>query len=222
MTDRTDEARYRVKFTKTGEAKWLSHLDLARFLERSIRRAGLPIAYSNGFSPHPKISFGQALSVGVESCAEYVDLTFDREREADDIKSRLSAAAGDTISLLNVIRLGSESKKLGKVLRYADYKISMKIDRANAGLIMARINSSTYLTSEGIQITSEDSGPKTSESDNEGQGIIVVTVRTPVNVSPKKILNELQDIGIDSMEIHIMRIAQWSGTNEEMVDPIKA
>ena len=66
--------RLRVRFSKTGKVRWTSHRDVARVWERVIRRAQLPIAYSQGFSPHPKLHFGLALSTGHESLAEYVDL----------------------------------------------------------------------------------------------------------------------------------------------------
>jgi radical SAM-linked protein len=69
--------RIRLRFTKTGKIRWTSHRDLARVWERVIRRVGLPIAYSQGFSPHPKLHFGLALSTGHESVAEYIDLDLD-------------------------------------------------------------------------------------------------------------------------------------------------
>ena len=69
--------RIRIRFTKTGKVRWTSHRDIARVWERTIRRVGLPIAYSQGFSPHPKVHFGLALSTGHESLAEYMDMDLD-------------------------------------------------------------------------------------------------------------------------------------------------
>jgi len=220
-----NEAKYRVKFTKTDEAKWISHLDLARYLERSLRRADLPIAYSNGFSPHPKISFGQALSVGIESRAEYVDLTLEKEKATQEIQDRLSKVTSEAIRVLNVIKLGSESRKLGKALVYADYQISIGIGSTNIDRIKNGIYSSTYLTSEGIKITSEESDNicmKNSDADFEGKDLLIVTIRMPVNISPKNILKELQDIiALDDASIDITRIAQWSKAGQSLVDPIE-
>ena len=221
-----DEVKYRIKFTKTGEAKWISHLDLARYLERSFRRAGLPIAYSNGFSPHPRISFGQALSVGVESQAEYVDVTFNFEQTIEEIQSRLLKAMSKAVKVLDVIKLGSESKKLGKVLRYADYQILIITENSNIELIKSRINSSTYLTSEGIKITSEERGNLSLEKINtadQDNGRLVVTVRTPVNLSPKNILKEVESlVAAEDVSIDITRIAQWSKSKERILDPIES
>jgi radical SAM-linked protein len=69
--------RIRVRFAKTGKIRWTSHRDLARVWERAIRRVGLPVAYSQGFSPRPKVHFGLALSTGHESLAEYIDIDVD-------------------------------------------------------------------------------------------------------------------------------------------------
>lgn len=66
--------RVRVRFDKRGKVRFLSHRDLARVWERSLRRAGVRVAYSEGFSPRPKLSFGLALSTGYESLGEYLDV----------------------------------------------------------------------------------------------------------------------------------------------------
>jgi radical SAM-linked protein len=67
-------ARVRMKFTKSGRLRFLSHLDLMTLFQRAAVRAEIPLAFSQGFNPHPKISFGPAISVGIESDAEYLDL----------------------------------------------------------------------------------------------------------------------------------------------------
>jgi len=64
----------RLRFTKLGKLRFLSHRDLARIWERSLRRASVQVAYSEGFSPRPKLHFGLALSTGHESLAEYLDI----------------------------------------------------------------------------------------------------------------------------------------------------
>ena len=70
-------ARVRMRYTKTGRVRFLSHLDFMTLFHRSCLRAGIPVAFSQGFNPHPKIAFGPALSVGIESEAEYLDLETD-------------------------------------------------------------------------------------------------------------------------------------------------
>jgi len=66
--------KLRIRFTKLGRIRWTSHRDVARLWERALRRARVPMAYTEGFSPRPKLSFGLALPTGSESCAEYLDV----------------------------------------------------------------------------------------------------------------------------------------------------
>lgn len=66
--------KQRVRFSKLGKIRFLSHRDLARIWERGLRRSGVRVAYSEGFSPRPRLSFGLALSTGYESLGEYLDI----------------------------------------------------------------------------------------------------------------------------------------------------
>src|SRR5215210_3122241 len=84
MTDHVAvRARVRLRFSKVGKVRFTSHRDTARCWERALRRAELPVAYTEGFSPRPKVSFGLALSTGHESLAEYLDVDLD----LDDMRS---------------------------------------------------------------------------------------------------------------------------------------
>jgi radical SAM-linked protein len=84
--------RLRVRFTKHGKVRFTSHRDLARILERSLRRINLPVAYSEGFSPRPRLSFGLALPTGFESDAEYFDVDLVDAVEPAPLVDRLTAA----------------------------------------------------------------------------------------------------------------------------------
>ena len=75
--------RPRIAFSKHGKVRFTSHRDVARIWERALRRSGLPVAYSEGFNPRPKLSFGLALSTGHESDGEYLDVDLDPERVPD-------------------------------------------------------------------------------------------------------------------------------------------
>ena len=85
--------RLRVEFVETGRLAMLSHLELARALERAVRRAGLPYAVSQGFSPHMRIGFGAALPVGVGGAAEVCDVTLTRYVRPEAALSALQAAS---------------------------------------------------------------------------------------------------------------------------------
>jgi radical SAM-linked protein len=87
-------ARVRIRFAKLGKIRWTSHRDTARMWERAFRRVTLPVAYSNGFSSRPRISFGLALPTGHESVAEYLDveLTDCPSEDVSTLPAQLSAA----------------------------------------------------------------------------------------------------------------------------------
>ena len=77
--------KQRVRFTKLGKIRFLSHRDLARIWERSLRRSGVQVAYSEGFSPRPRLSFGLALSTGHESLGEYLDIDLAEDLDPADL-----------------------------------------------------------------------------------------------------------------------------------------
>lgn len=80
----------RIMFKRGQEVKYLSHLDILRVFDRAFRRAGIPLAYSMGFNPRPKVVFGLPLGVGVTSEAEYADMTLEGDIEYSSIKELLN------------------------------------------------------------------------------------------------------------------------------------
>jgi radical SAM-linked protein len=91
-----------VRYAKRGKMRFASQLDLARAFERGVRRAGLPIAYSVGFTPHPKISYAGGVPTGVASEAEYLSLALTSRIEAAAVQERLNAALPDGIDVIVV------------------------------------------------------------------------------------------------------------------------
>lgn len=90
---------YRFQYSKKGPARYIAHLDLMRVFERAARRAGLPLAFTGGFNPHPKISFAAPLAVGIEGDSEYVEIELTTALPPSELAERLSASmpAGITI-----------------------------------------------------------------------------------------------------------------------------
>jgi radical SAM-linked protein len=106
-----DRFRVRIRFAKTGKIRWTSHRDVARMWERAFRRIKLPLAYSEGFSPRPKVSFGLALPTGYESVAEYIDVELVENVDAATLPRRLSAALPEGVeaTAAEVIAAGTPS-----------------------------------------------------------------------------------------------------------------
>lgn len=115
--------RYRAEITKGEEIRYISHLDYANLIERSIRRSKLPAAYSEGFNPHMKISFASALPVGVASESEFMEFELSRkvpEREAMD-RLQGNLPAGVDILRLKYIPEGENKKKPESLMAQANF-----------------------------------------------------------------------------------------------------
>ena len=91
-----------VRYAKRGKMRFASHRDVARAFERGVRRAGLPIAYSAGFTPHPKISYAGGAPTGVASEAEYLSLALTDRQDETQVCQRLDAALPDGIDVIDV------------------------------------------------------------------------------------------------------------------------
>ncbi|NMA68010.1 MAG: DUF2344 domain-containing protein [Desulfitobacterium sp.] len=115
--------RIRIAYTKVEEAKYIAHLDLSRVFERACRRAGIPLAYSQGFNPHPKIAFGSALAVGVEGEQEYVDLELEKEMDLKELLGSLQEQLPKGIRLLEGRQINPKARALMAVLNGATYQI---------------------------------------------------------------------------------------------------
>ncbi len=117
--------RYRIQFSKTGRIRFLSHLDLMTLFQRAVARAQIPIVFSHGFNPHPRISFGPALSVGVESSAEYLDMEICKYIEPQEIMKTLDRMLPEGIRILEARAISSKAPSLaGSISRYV-YEVNV-------------------------------------------------------------------------------------------------
>lgn len=116
-------AKLRLKITKGSEIRYVSHLDYAGTIERAVRRAKLPAAYSEGFNPHMKLSFASALAVGVTSDAEYLDLELTEEIDPASVSTRLKPELPCGISLKECKYISQRSQALMAVVNLATYEI---------------------------------------------------------------------------------------------------
>ena len=117
--------KLRVRFTKHGRIRFISHRDLARVFERALRIAGASVAYSEGFSPRPKISFGLALSVGFESDAEYLDVDLAAPVELEAFPQTLTAALPDGLAVSAVAPLVPGTESLQQAIVCCDWNLEV-------------------------------------------------------------------------------------------------
>lgn len=115
----------RLLFEKTGNAVWVSHLDLMRLFQRAFKRAGLPLTHTQGFNPRPSVSIALPLSVGVESVCELLDFTLDGETvPCEEIYKRLNAALVPGVRVREVYDTGRKLKELA----FLDCTVALEYD----------------------------------------------------------------------------------------------
>lgn len=119
--------RYRVEYSKGGPARFISHLDLVRAFERAMRRAGLPLAFSRGFNPHPLISPGPPLPVGVEGEREYLDVELVEELAPGEVRQRLAAELPAGLALKGVWRVPPGAPALMAAVSRASYRVEVPL-----------------------------------------------------------------------------------------------
>lgn len=111
--------RLRIRFTKSGDLRWISHRDLARLWERLLRRAGLNLTFSQGFHPKPKISFPSALSLGVEALDEVVELELMGDVSVAEVRERISRESPDAMEVKSVEIVTGKARHLGSTYQMA-------------------------------------------------------------------------------------------------------
>jgi radical SAM family uncharacterized protein/radical SAM-linked protein len=123
--DQGEPRRYRFVYEKLGAAAFLSHLDLIRALPRSFRRLELPLFYSQGFHPKPDMTFGPALSLGVGSLCEVVDIKISADLDVGDWLEDLSAGAQPGLRFIGGARLGPDDPGITKIVDVAGYVVGV-------------------------------------------------------------------------------------------------
>ncbi|MET0767652.1 MAG: TIGR03936 family radical SAM-associated protein [Aeromicrobium sp.] len=95
--------KLRIRYAKRGRLRFTSHRDFARAFERAVRRAAIPIGFSSGFTPHPKISYANASPTGAASEAEYLEIGMTRPCDPDQVREALDSALPDGIDIVEVV-----------------------------------------------------------------------------------------------------------------------
>lgn len=116
--------KLRIRYAKRGRLRFTSHRDFARAFERAVRRAGVPIAFSSGYSPHPKISYANASPTGAATEAEYLEIGLTRECDPDTVRADLDASLPPGLDVLEVVVAGQGS--LADRLQASEWSIELR------------------------------------------------------------------------------------------------
>ncbi len=137
--------RLRIRYAKRGRLRFTSHRDFSRAFERAVFRAGIPMAYSSGFNPHPRISYAGAAPTGSASEAEYLEIALAEVLDPDQVRIDLDASLPDGLDVLDVVV--SPGGSLADRLQASRWLIDLDVDRDRAAEAVA-----AFLAEESVSV----------------------------------------------------------------------
>ena len=175
--------RMLVRFGKKSRLRFISHLDLQRFMMRALRRTDLPVSYSQGFNPHPQMSFASALAMGWASTAELMDIKLTESVDPDHALEQMRSALPPEMPVYSCRLVEDRHPALMANLVMADYRIELK--GADAEKIVGAVDA--YLAEETVMgVRKTKSGekevnirPQTISLTAEGNALLARLMLTP-------------------------------------------
>jgi Uncharacterized protein conserved in bacteria (DUF2344) len=239
----------RVKFSKHGKVRFVGHRDVARAFERAFRIVSLPVAFTQGFSPRPRVSFGLALSVGHESDAEYLDVELS-EPVDHDVSTLLTDALPEGIVVVGTTALADRAPALQEAVTAVGWEIEVTGSSADRGgrevpsprpggtddssstpLAVARLVAAA-MAEPSLRITRTRKGREAVEDirpalrrvevlgeTEHGVRLGVEVSTQPVSVRPGELLAAL---GADLTERRVLRTGQWIERGGARLEPLVA
>jgi radical SAM-linked protein len=219
------EFRLRVRYAKAGRLRWLSHLELIHALERSVRRAGLSYAVTQGFNPHMKVAFAPALPVGTAGENEYYDVWLTRYTEASEALESLHNSTPADLAPLDVRYVADGEPSLGAAITIAVYRVTVTGEESSASQVRTALESLVGLGSLTVQRKGKDkvfdltrSLPKEARvGDKDGGSEVEVTVRMGAEGSlrPEVLVSQaLSHASLDATVAHTTRTETFIETSE--------
>lgn len=139
---------YRIKYGRYDGVKYISHLDMLKLFDRATRRAELPVAYSEGFNPHPKFVFGMPIPVGTTSECEYVDITLTQDIAKDELISKLNYSMPPAVRILEATEITEQTPNIMKNMAAAKYRIEADFESGEIESIVAKAHEKDELVVE--------------------------------------------------------------------------
>lgn len=217
----------RVRFSKRGKVRFISHRDVARAFDRAFRIEALPLAFTAGFVPRPKVSFGLALSVGHESEAEYLDVELDRAVDLDPWPVTLSAALPEGIEVTGTCALAERAPALQESVTVVEYRVGITgADATEIGELIERAFASSVLEAtrkkKGREVV-EDVRPllraMTVVTTGDVTAVDLEIATQPRSARPGEIVAA---VGEHLTAEHVLRTHQWIERGGARLEPLDA
>lgn len=123
--------KLRIRFGKEGIVKFIGHLDMQRYFQKAFRRANVDIKYSQGYHPHPYLSFASPLGVGLESSGEYLDIEVNSCGDLEEMRAALNEQMAEGITVYSIHALSDSAKNSMSIIAAADYEVRFREDMAH-------------------------------------------------------------------------------------------
>jgi len=223
--------KVRIRFSKLGKIRFTSHRDVARIWERALRRAALPVAYTEGFSPHPKLSFGLALSTGHESLGEYLDVDLaapDTGVEAVDIEG-LPARLDPCLPIGLDVQAAAEIEPGTPSLQQAVTSCTWHIEVNGLGPAELADRVSRCLERDSLVVTRERKGHEVTDDlrpailtlTTEATAVTAELATQPRGVRPNELVALLAtEAGDELAEGRVRRLHQWLSIDGARTEPL--
>ncbi len=229
--------RLRVRYSKLGKVRFVSHRDGARLWERALRRVDLPVAYTEGFTPRPKVGFGLALPTAAESIAEYVDLDLSRDADLDptdpgwlewrrDLKQSLSSALPQGMDVLSITERAASDGSLQEQVTSTTWELTgwelAGEKMTGQGPEPEPLDDALrhVLAADEVLVERERKGQRrtddvrplirdlTLREDADGSTVVADLVTIGRALRPSE-LAELIRPGVDGLDVRVLRTHQW-------------
>ena len=227
----------RVKYKKEDEMIFISHLDLQRLLQRAFRRAKINLSYSEGFNPHPKMSYGNALALGVESQGEYVDIEIEDDIEVKEFLERINEQLPDGIKFVKGQEIDPKTPSLSSIIVYGEYIFNIDLEvPLSKEFVKSRVLN--FVKSKEIIITKKNKKGKKVEVDirpmirnfdlvslDDNRVTFVSTIATGskanlnINILIPQILDML-NLDMDPIEVGVLRRDLYKVEDGQLVTPL--
>ena len=223
----------RIRFAKRGKVRFISHRDVARAFERAFRIEQLPLAFTQGFAPRPKVSFGLALSVGHESDAEYLDVQLVDEVPVDSLGRRASDALPAGIDVTGTVALADRAPALQEAITAVAYRVTVtgpddeRVGIEELGAVVDRA-----LARPALPVTRTRKGHEVAEdlrsivrtmavtdADDLGPVLDLELSTQPRGTRPAEVLTAIDG---DLVDRRVLRTKQWIERGGARLEPLEA
>ena len=217
----------RIRFTKAGRVRFVSHRDVARLFERALRKLHLPVAYTEGFSPRPKLSFGLALTVAHESEAEYLDVELTKPIDLEELPAEFTAALPDGITVEAVVINEPGTESLQQAIVCCDWSIEiLGATESEIAAAVAQVLAASELPLERVRkgkTTTADVRPAILQLEvagptGDGVEVLAQLATESVSLRPAEMVRVL---GTDLVEGRVRRTHQWMIVEGARCEPVK-